>query len=194
MNIPAQRLTDHCLARDAHQQRTAQVMQGGHVLEQTQVVFKRLGKAESRIQHDALFGYPRLYALSHTPAEKLRHLNRHIPVMRALLHGSRLTEHMHQANRHIAVHRRIQSTIATQGAHIVDQPRSQPSRFTDHRRCGRINGNHHIQLTRNRLDDRSHALNLLGGRYRTRARASRLAANIDQRRPRLGHVRGMSQG
>ncbi|MNJ60362.1 hypothetical protein D3C77_560850 [compost metagenome] len=91
------------------------------MFKQAEVVRKRLGKAEARIEDDPFGINTHRRTRCHPLLKIARHFGGDIFVMRIVLHVARLAAHMHQAHRQAGCRCRIQGAITTKRANIVDQ-------------------------------------------------------------------------
>ena len=119
---PAGDQAQGAFARPADQQWESQRLELVLAVQQLQVVCRRLGKANTGIQHDAL----RLHASGlhglHPVGQPLQYLLHHITgVVGVLLHGAGLATHVHQAHPRLPMPRQqFQSAGSLQGLNIVD--------------------------------------------------------------------------
>ncbi|MNP54243.1 hypothetical protein D3C76_1487840 [compost metagenome] len=84
------------------------------MLEQAEVVRKRLGKAEPRIKDDPLGIDTHRRTRRHPLFKIARHFDGDILVMRIVLHIARLAQHVHQAHWQASGRCSIQGTITTE--------------------------------------------------------------------------------
>ncbi|PAV68693.1 hypothetical protein WR25_08734 [Diploscapter pachys] len=129
----AQREADHALARDTYQKRPAEAIERFHVFEKAEVVLEGLGKAEPRIEDDALSPDARSRAGGHTLFKIARNIGCHIFVLWIVLHVARLAPHVHETHRQAGIRRRIKRTVALQGAHVIDQASTEARGFAHDR-------------------------------------------------------------
>jgi hypothetical protein len=108
------------------------------------------------------------------------------------LHGLRLAEHMHDADPARAVPDRLERARATQAPDVVDHIRAGVQRSAHHRGFVGVDGKRHTRRPQ-RFDHRDHALELFVQRDGRRARAGRLAANIDHVGAVANHLGGLCE-
>ena len=157
------------------------LLQLSHRLQQLKVVLGRLAKTNSGVDAHPFRKYASHQTTIHLLLQKLCHFPDDVTVRRILLHCLRRPLNMHQANPGIVQPTDFQHVrIKSQPGNIVDDfsPRLQ-SLTCDFRFC-RVNGDRDsdlcCQLTNNR--NRSSQLFIEGDRLS--ARASRLAADVDE--------------
>src|SRR5690554_2201033 len=76
-----QRLSYHGLAGNADEQWASELMQLLYMLEQAEIVRKRLGKAEPRVQHDPLSRNACRSASRHTFGQEVADLRRNVQIL-----------------------------------------------------------------------------------------------------------------
>ena len=94
-------------------------------------------------------------------ARNAAHFGDHVLVVRRLLHGARLTLHVHEAEAGAARRRRLQRAGLVQRAHVVDDVRAGGHRGAHDFGLAGIDRNENGGLAAQRLDDRNDALQFL---------------------------------
>ena len=172
-------LSEHGLARQPGQQRQAEFAKSPESVEYGQVVRQRLAEAEPRVQHQVAFGNAGLEAGRDALAEKSQQIFNNVPVLRVLLHRSRLALHVHDAYRHVQCGGSGQRLRVAQAVDVVDHRRAGRDRGAHDFAFHRVDGNRCLEFSANRLDDRHNALDFGFGAHRRGARSGRLAADVE---------------
>jgi hypothetical protein len=98
--VTARHGTKHGLARDTDQQRRVECKQLLLTAQQGQVMLKALAEAESRIDGEVIARNAGCHAGFDPFGQEIPDLDHDILVAGVLLHGTRLTLHVHHADRH----------------------------------------------------------------------------------------------
>ena len=171
---------DHAFARQAGEQRHAQICKAIQPRQQRQVVFERLAETETRIDHQSLPVDSRHVAGKQPACKKPVNVGQHVVVMRCVLHAPGLALHVHEADRHRQFGGDLERLVALQRAHVVDKTRTGCNRRAHDVGLARINRDRHRCPFRQCLDHRQDASPLFIRRDRCGAWTRGLSADIEQ--------------
>ena len=148
--------------------------QPAHELE---VVPDRLAEADPRVEADPLFGDAFGHGERESLLEKRCDLGNDVLVVRIVLHGLRLAEHVHQTEPRAALrNRRCEARITSESRDVVDDDCPEPDRLP---RDLRLRGVDRDGYALESLEHGHHAPKLLVERNGGRPGARRLAAHVD---------------
>ena len=163
--------------------------------QQCEIVCDCFAKTQTRIDENLVAANPYRFRLCERLTEKVEQFMDDIAIARTMLHRLRSATHVHQDDRHAVLrnHRGHTRIPAKRGDIIHHRGPRVNSGLCD---VGfrSIDGQRNGYPLRQRGDDRHDAAALLVGRNRSRTRARRLAADIDQARSGTHHLLGMAHG
>ena len=148
----------------------------GEVVQQRQVVGRRLAEADARVDPD--LGHARRQRLPGPLEHEAVHLGHDVVVAGVVLHGAGLALHVHGHPARTGVGRHLPQ----RGRDVVDQARPGGDRRRRHLGLERVHrepGTPRRGGAGQRLDHRHHAGQLFLDRHRLGARARRLPADVD---------------
>ncbi len=170
---------EKAFARRADQDRQAQPMQRAHLRQQCRRLVRRLGEAESGVEHQPVAIDPRPNRRIDARLQLVEHVEQQIVIRRVGLHRLRIAAHMHQHHRHLRIARDIERVfVMRQRADVVEHRRTRVERGPHRRRVARVDRNRPVG--RQRAQYRQHATQLFFDRHRFSPRPRRLAANVEQ--------------
>ena len=151
---------------------------------------QRFTKTETGIKHDTIGLDARLKTACKLLLQIHANLGHHIDILRRLLHRTRLTPHVHDTHRAIAITYRRERFRMPQARNIIDHRCTGSQRRPHHRRFVGIHRNRHSPAG-NALQQGQEATQFFRLRRRNGARTRGLGTDIENIRPRLELIPGM---
>ncbi len=185
---PTRHDTDERLARDADQQRIAQIREASAGFAAVRRCAGRSCRTRCRDRYRSSRRDARRRGRRGARGKKLADFGDDVVVARRRLHGRRLALHVHHADGGVRAPLRPRARPAAQRANVVDEVRAGPQRGRDHFGLAGVDGKHGVGTGGERLDHRHDAIDFLLRADRCRARARRLAADVDDGRALLDHA------